>query len=70
MKTAGLKDFGNCEDLTLEEAKKIDCCKDLTDEEIKELLEVLKVFTEISFAVFQKKKAQAGKENEDYGLAA
>ena len=71
MNKVGLKELGNCEDLTLVEAKKFDCCKDLTEDEIKELLEVLKVFTEISFAVFQKKKSQAIKEkNMDYNIAA
>lgn len=65
----------NGEDLTLEEAKVFDCCKGLTDDEIKELLEELKVFTEIAYAIFAKKKAKADKEKqpeekEDYRLAA
>lgn len=63
----------NYEDLTLEEAKAFDCCKDLTDDEINELLEVLKVFTEIAYSVFAKKKAEKEKqqeENNDYKLAA
>jgi hypothetical protein len=54
----------DCEDLTLEEAKQFDCCKDLTDDEIKELLEVLKVFTEIAYSVFAKKKAEEEKQKQ------
>jgi len=64
-KEIGIKDLDDCEDLTLEEAKQFDCCKELTDDEIKELLEVLKIFTEISFSVFAKKKAQAEKEKQN-----
>lgn len=60
-------------DLTLEEAKQFDCCKGLTEEEIKELLEELKIFTEIAYAIFAKQKEEEKKqqeENEDYKLAA
>ena len=63
-KEIGIKDLDDCEDLTLEEAKQFDCCKDLTDDEIKELLEVLKVFTEIAYSVFAKKQAEAEKDKE------
>lgn len=63
-KEIGIKDLDDCEDLTVEEAKTFDCCKDLTDDEIKELLEVLKVFTEIAYSVFAKKQAQAEKDKE------
>jgi len=76
MKTlVGIKDLQITEDLTLEEAKKFDCCKDLNDEETKELLEVLKIFTEIAFSVYAKKKVEAEKkkqdgENKEFNLAA
>ncbi len=44
------------EDLTIEEAKEFECCKDLTDEEIKELLETIRIFTEIAFCAFANNK--------------
>ena len=42
------------EDLTLEEAKAFECCKDLTDEEIIQLLETIRTFTEIVYSVYAK----------------
>lgn len=72
-KVVGINDLKNCEDLTLQEATQFDCCKDLTEEEIKELLEELKVFTEIAYAIFAKQKEEEKKqqeENENYKLAA
>lgn len=61
-KLVGINDLKNCEDLTLEEAKQFDSCKDLTDDEIKELLEVLKEFTEIAYAIYAKQKAKKKEE--------
>jgi hypothetical protein len=61
-----------CEDLTIEEAKEFEYCKNLTDEEIKELLQAVKIFTEIVYIAFAKKKLKAKKreENDDYKMAA
>lgn len=44
----------NTEDLTLEEAKQFECCKDLTDEQISELLETIRKFTETAYYVYAK----------------
>jgi hypothetical protein len=45
-------------DVTLEEAKQLDCCKDLTDEQVLELIEAVIVLTEMVYSVHAKKKAQ------------
>ena len=63
----------NGEDLTFEEAKEFEFCKNLTDEQIKELMEAVKIFTEIVYATFAKKKGMKEKpqeENDDINLAA
>jgi hypothetical protein len=44
------------EDLTLEEAKQFECCKDLSDEQIIELLNTIKTFCEITFSIYAKEK--------------
>ena len=46
------------EDLTVEEAKTFESCKDMTDEQIKELLETIRIFTEIAYSAFAAKKAK------------
>jgi hypothetical protein len=55
------------EDLTLEEAKEFEYCKNLTDEEIKELLEAVKIFTEIVYIAFAKEKLKAKQHEQDEG---
>ncbi len=42
------------EDITLEEAKQYECCKDLTDEQISELLETIRKFTKTAYYVYAK----------------
>ena len=42
------------EDLTVEDAKAFACCKNMTDEEIKELLDTIKTFTEIGYSICAK----------------
>lgn len=44
------------EDLTLDEAKQLECCKDLSDEQIIELLRTIKIFCEITFSIYSKEK--------------
>ena len=68
-----LEKKNNYEDLTFEEAKEFEFCKNLTDEQIKELMEAVKIFTEIVYATFAKKKGMKEKpkdENDDFNLAA
>jgi len=52
-------------DLTLEEAKQFECCKDLTDEQILELIEAVKILTEVVYSVHAKRKAR--QENQEAG---
>lgn len=60
------------EDLTIEEAKEFECCKNLTDEQITELLETIRTFTEITYYTFAQNNEQQdkGKAEPDYGIAS
>ena len=60
------------EDLTIEEAKEFECCKNLTDEQIKELLETIRTFTEITYYTFARNNEEQNKggEESDYGIAS
>lgn len=59
------------EDLTVEEARTFECCKDLTDEQIKELLDTIRTFTEIAYSIFAKKQAEReNQEDTNYEIAA
>jgi ribosomal protein L12E/L44/L45/RPP1/RPP2 len=51
------------EDVTIEEARAFECCKDLNDEQIKELLENIRIFTEIAYSAYAKKKEE--QENDE-----
>ena len=58
------------EDITVEEAKTFECCKDLTDEQIKELLDNIITFTEIAYSVFAKKQnEEKNQEQPNYKIA-
>lgn len=62
------------EDITVEEARTYECCKGLTNEQIEELLNNIKVFTEIAYSAFANKQAEKEKqvkeENYEYEIAA
>jgi hypothetical protein len=68
-KGIGIEDLEETEDLTLQEAKQFDCCKHLSDDEILELLDVLKVFTQVAYSVFAKQRSGKNKED-DFKQAA
>jgi hypothetical protein len=55
-KLVGINDLERGEDLTLQEAKEFECCKGLTDDEINELLEVLKIFSQVAYNLYAKQK--------------
>ena len=42
------------EDLTVEEAKAFDCCKNMNDKEIQDLLDTIRTFTEIGYSICAK----------------
>lgn len=56
MQKAGINNLKNSEDLALLEARQFDCCKDLTDKEIVELLEELKVLLKSRIPFLRNKK--------------
>jgi hypothetical protein len=60
------------EDITIEEARTFECCKNLTDEQITELLETIRAFTEIAYYTFAKNNEEQnkGEEESDYGIAS
>jgi hypothetical protein len=60
------------EDLTIEEAKTFECCKDLTDEQISELLETIRAFTEIVYYTFAQNNEQQdkGEDESSYRIAS
>jgi len=60
------------EDLTIEEAKTFECCNDLTDEQISELLETIRAFTEIAYYTFAQNNEQQekGEEESSYRIAS
>lgn len=58
-----IEDLHKEEDLTIEEARALGGCEDLTDEEVKEMLEVVKTFCDITYATYSKKKVKDAQEN-------
>ena len=60
------------EDITIEEARTFECCKDLTDEQITELLETIRTFTEIAYYTFAQNNEQEdkGEEESSYRIAS
>lgn len=55
MKIIEKKDY---EDISIEEAKQYECCKNLNDEQITDLLETIRTFCEITYYNFAKKKEE------------
>ncbi len=39
------------EDISIKEARQFECCKDMSDEQIAELLETIRKFTEITYSI-------------------
>lgn len=60
------------EDITVEEAKEFECCKNLTDEQITELLETIRTFAEITYYTFARNNEEKNQEGEepDYSIAS
>jgi hypothetical protein len=58
------------EDITVEEARTFECCKNLTDEQITELLETIRTFTEITYYTFASKEKQEDGGNNPYNIAS
>ena len=58
------------EDITIEEARTFECCKNLTDEQITELLETIRTFTEITYYTFASKEEQHNGRNSSYNIAS
>lgn len=46
------------QDITIEEARQFECCKNLNDEQITDLLETIRTFCEITYYNFAKKKEE------------
>ena len=58
------------EDITVEEARTFECCKNLTDAQITELLETIRTFTEITYYTFASKEKQDDGEYSPYNIAS
>ena len=64
-KLVGIKDLERDADISLQEAREFECCKGLSDEEINELLEVLKIFSQVAYNLYAKQKLKKEQSNEE-----